>query len=138
MAKNIYRAKMMKVTLGLITMATINANAQFSSKTYDVKSGTAEVIETFIVYDDTSCAQAPLAKTRITQPKNGKITVSSRSVTISDGHCNGKSGKALAVVYQSNRGYRGSDSAAVDFIYPRYFGAAQVASHRSSYRLNVK
>jgi hypothetical protein len=114
------------------------ANAQLRNQAAEVKSGQATPIATFSTFNTTSCYAGPLAKTAIKQPKHGKLTTSVRNITISRGQCKGKKAKSLVVIYQSDRGYRGPDSASVNFTFPKYPGASSMTSRYSVFRINVK
>lgn len=93
----------------------------------EVKANKATLVGWRAIYSLIGCELRPPDTYSVgRQPEHGKVTLSLRQVTSksTENGCNGFRGKAVAVTYTPERGYRGPDSFTVRIGYQRYSGPA--------------
>lgn len=108
------------VLAGTLTVlsAIIPAAAQWN-KPVTVKAGTKTEIHSVGVWNRTYCNQRPVPKVTRMHAQNGTITTSVVTSTFADGPCKDKKGRFIVFFYTPKPGFRGKDSAQINYVMPK-------------------
>ncbi|MGE0230266.1 MAG: Ig-like domain-containing protein [Flavobacteriaceae bacterium] len=101
--------------------------AMAGSVDVEAKANTQTVVGWRAIYALIGCELMPPDTYKVASaPAHGKVTLSVRQATSEsrENGCNGFKGRAVAVTYTPDKGYRGADSFTVRITYERYSSPA--------------
>lgn len=91
------------------------------------------------IFDPNTCGHAAKPGVKITQPKNGKLSVVWMNGKIeSRGSCNGRTSKGLVMFLTMDRGFRGVDRAGVNVTYAGRLNGSDDTSRYLPLNIRVK
>jgi hypothetical protein len=109
------RAAMITVPLALALLTFSPAMAEDVT----VPSGRATEVSSFSFYNGETCGSMQYPRINVSpEPKHGKVTTKRARLKISDksSACVGRLANTIVITYQSDRGYRGTDSFGIQAI----------------------
>jgi len=128
----------LRTILGIIFIS-FSSTSWAETVSRSVKSGAKIAVGGFHLFNRNNCSSAPFARTKLKQPKNGKLTIVKRRLPVAKGRkCAGKMQNMVVVYYQSKRGYRGKDQGTAFFNYAAYRGEAVYRTYDVKYKITVK
>lgn len=124
---------------GLLALAGTTMPALADDIASTVTGGKRTLIGQYALYTVDTCYAGPVPDARTaTQPSHGKLEFAMEALTTNAGNCGKMTIHFRRVYYTPNKGFRGQDEAAVDFIYNAYSDAPRLTNRRQSYRITVK
>jgi hypothetical protein len=103
------------------------------------QAGKRNAIQSFGSYSIDQCTGAAVPEARIAkQPENGKLEVIEERRPIQAGRCGTITANVLVIYYTPKSGFRGQDSASVDFTSQVFAESSRIRSSRLSLDISVK
>lgn len=104
-----------------------------------VTAGKRTLVGQFALYSLDTCYAGPVPDVRIVnQPAHGKLEFAVEQVAANAGNCGKMNIHFRRVYYTPSKGFRGQDTAAVDFVYSWSTGTPRMTTRRHSYQITVK
>lgn len=124
---------------GLFALAGATAPALADDLAASVTGGRRTLVGQFALYSLDTCYAGPVPDVRIVnQPAHGKLEFAVEQVSANAGNCGKMNVLFRRVYYTPSKGFRGQDTAAVDFVYSWSTSTPRMTTRRHSYQITVK
>ena len=124
---------------GLLALAGAIVPALADDIASTVTGGRRTLVGQFALYSLDTCYAGPVPDVRIvSQPAHGKLEFAAEQVAANAGNCGKMNVHFRRVYYTPSKGFRGADSAVVDFVYSWSTSTPRMTTRRHSYQITVK
>jgi hypothetical protein len=128
----------LRAALAAMTIA-VAAPAFGEDIAVNVTGGRRTMVGDLAIYDSFSCTAMAVPETKIGRPPaHGRLDIAVERRNYKTERCGTVSIVAPVVYYTPNKGFRGQDEAAVDFIFFAFAEGHETTNRRQSYQITVK
>lgn len=129
----------MRHILGAALALSATVFAAQAQEAVNVPAGKRTLIGQFALYSTGTCAGMAVAEARIgTAPKHGKLEFVMEQRRINAGRCGTIEAWSRTIYYTPNPGFKGQDSATVNFVYELFNDGPERGNQSNTYLINVR